>query len=151
MHRTLAVLILVALAACTPVTANRGNLVDADKLADVKAGSSTREEVASLLGSPTHVATFDERVWYYVGRRTEQESFFDPEAVDRKVIKIVFDDNGVVQTVDNKTADAPEDVDMVDRTTPTYGRANTLIQELFGGIGRPGLPGQKGRKGPLDR
>ncbi len=143
-------LLAVALTACTPVTANRGHIVDPDKLSQIKTGTSTREDVAATLGSPSHVATFDENTWYYFGRRTEQESFFDPEAIDRKVVKIAFDESGIVKSIDDKTGDGAEDIDVVERTTPTYGRENTLIQDLFGGIGRPGIPGQK-RQGPLDR
>lgn len=139
------------LGACAPVTANRGNLVDADRLSEIQVGSSTRETVQDKLGSPTSVASFNENVWYYFGRRTEQDSFLDPDAIDRKVVRVTFDDNGVVKAVDDLTKDAPADVMIVDRETPTYGRENTLIQDLFGGIGRPGLPGSKASKGGYDR
>jgi outer membrane protein assembly factor BamE (lipoprotein component of BamABCDE complex) len=133
----------LAITACTPITANRGNMVDPEKLAEIKTGTSTREEVATKIGSPSHVSTFDETVWYYIGRRTEQFSFLDPEVIDQRVIKITFDDQGVVKTVDKLDTTAARDVDPVDRTTPTYGRETTLLQDLFGNVGRPGIPMDK--------
>ena len=42
---------------------NRGNMLDADKLAEIKPGTTTREEVATRLGTPTQICTFDENVW----------------------------------------------------------------------------------------
>ncbi|HAX91374.1 MAG TPA: outer membrane protein assembly factor BamE, partial [Rhodospirillaceae bacterium] len=72
-------LTLVSLGACTPTVANRGQIVDPEKLAEVTAGTSSREDVVRALGSPTQVSTFDEKVWYYFGRSTKQYSFFTPE------------------------------------------------------------------------
>jgi outer membrane protein assembly factor BamE (lipoprotein component of BamABCDE complex) len=51
----LSLLLVVIVSACAPVVANRGNILDDDKLAEIKTGESTREEVATKLGTPTHV------------------------------------------------------------------------------------------------
>lgn len=52
---------LVATTACAPTVANRGNILDLDVLAEIKPGTTTRE-VASKLGSPTVMSTFDDKV-----------------------------------------------------------------------------------------
>lgn len=132
-----ALLVGFFLSACQPVVANRGNILDQDALAEIKTGSSTREEVATKLGSPTQISTFDEKIWYYIGRRTKQTSFFDPVVTDQKVVEVRFDDQGVVQQVkDLDLADA-NDVSPVSRSTPTYGRDDTFIKQLLGNLSRP--------------
>jgi outer membrane protein assembly factor BamE (lipoprotein component of BamABCDE complex) len=142
---------LIALAAllagCTPTIASRGNILDPDKLAEVKAGTSTREDVATKLGTPTVVATFDDKVWYYVGRQTEQYSFFDPEVLKQQAVKVTFDDQGVVASVAMLDLSEAKDIDPVDRRTPTFGNDDTLIRQLLGSLAHP-IPSAGSHPGP---
>ena len=131
------VLLALTLSACEPTVANRGNILDADKVAEIKVGSSTREEVATKLGSPTQISTFDDKVWYYIGRRTEQVAFLDPAVVQQKAVEVRFDEAGVVTSVNNLDLAEAQDVDPVDRTTPTYGHDDTLIKQLIGNLSHP--------------
>jgi len=125
------------LTACSPNVANRGNILDGDKLAEIKTGTSTREDVATRLGTPTQISTFDDKVWYYVGRQTEQYSFLDPEVLKQKAVEIRFDDQGVVAAVTNLDLAEAQDITPVDRSTPTYGRDDTFIQQLLGNLSHP--------------
>lgn len=134
------------LAGCAPTIANRGNIVDADKLAEIKPGSSTREEVATKLGTPTQVSTFDEKIWYYFGQQTEQYSFLAPEVTERQTIAIAFNDEGVVTAINKLNPNDVATIDPVSRRTPTYGHETTVLEQLVGNLGRPGrLGGDKGK------
>ena len=117
--------------------ANRGTMVDADKLAEIKEGESTREDVAVKLGTPTQVSTFDENKWYYIGRRTKQYSFLDPEVIEQKGVEISFDEEGKVKTVSKINLADAKDIDPVSRKTPTYGIDNTFLEQLVGNLRRP--------------
>ncbi len=139
-------LLLLALAACAPKVANRGYLMDPDKLAEVKIGTSTREDVVSKLGSPTQVGTFDENLWYYYGRSTEQYSFFDPGVVKQEAVEIRFNDEGIVTALNKLDPSASQDVDPVSRRTPTYGHETTFVEQMFGNLGRPGTFGKEKKK-----
>jgi outer membrane protein assembly factor BamE (lipoprotein component of BamABCDE complex) len=130
-------LLTCLLAACEPTIANRGNILDDEKIAEIHAGSSTREDVATKLGTPTQVSTFDDKVWYYVGRQTEQYSFLDPDVIKQKAVEVRFDDKGVVTAVANLDLADAKDVDPVDRATPTYGRDDTFIRQLIGNLSHP--------------
>lgn len=147
MPRSLGLLILTfaLLGGCAPTVANRGNLLDPERLAQVKVGTSTREDVANQLGTPTQVSTFDEKTWYYFGQHTEQFSFLDPEIKERQAIAVEFDDAGVVTALNKLNTDNTEAIAPVDRRTPTYGRETTFLEQLVGNLGRPGGTG-KGRK-----
>lgn len=137
---------LCLLTACEPVIANRGNIVDPEKLNDIKVGESTREDVATKLGTPTQTSTFDDKTWYYIGRQTEQYSFLDPEVLKQQAIEICFDDKGTVTAVNNLDLSNAKDITPVARATPTYGNDNTLIQQIIGNLGHP-VPDIKKREG----
>jgi outer membrane protein assembly factor BamE (lipoprotein component of BamABCDE complex) len=138
---------VLLLAGCVPMVANRGNILDPDRLAEIKPGTSTREEVATKLGTPTQVSTFDEKIWYYFGQQTEQVSFLDPKVTERQTIAIAFNDDGVVTAVNKLSPNDVAAIDPVGRRTPTYGRETTVLEQLVGNLGRPGkLGGNKGER-----
>ena len=138
----LAVALSVAVAACGPVTATRGNLIDNDRLQQIEVGQTTANDVFTILGTPTSVSTFDDRTWYYIGERTEQLAFFDPNIAERRVLRIRFDEAGTVAELAELGAEDAIEVDPIDRETPTLGRQITILEQLLGNIGRfSGSPG----------
>lgn len=122
---------------CTPIVANRGNMLEEERIAQVKPGVSSKNDVFEALGSPTVVSTFDDNTWYYVGQRTERESFFAPELTDQKIIQIKFDDTDHVRALDRIGLDKATEVEPLDETTPAAGREITFMEQLLGNIGRP--------------
>jgi len=136
------------IAGCTPIVANRGNMLDEDRIAQVKLGASSKNDVFEALGSPSVVSTFDDNTWYYVGQRTEREAFFEPEVTDRKIIQISFDDTDHVRAIDRVGLDKAVDVHPLDQTTPAAGRELTFMEQLLGNIGRPSS--KKKKKGGGD-
>jgi outer membrane protein assembly factor BamE (lipoprotein component of BamABCDE complex) len=132
---TLIALSLLA-AACAPTYATRGNIADADRIAAIKVGTSTRDDVADMLGTPTAQGTFDANVWYYIGQKTEKIAFLKPDIVERKVVVVQFDDGGVVRDVRQLDRSAGQDVGMVERSTPTAGRELNFIEQMLGNVGR---------------
>jgi outer membrane protein assembly factor BamE (lipoprotein component of BamABCDE complex) len=137
---SLAVMFGVTLASCTPVVAKRGNTIDDDQLSQVVVGVSRREDVASVLGTPTQMGTFDDKVWYYIGQRTEQEAFFDPELKEQKIVTVEFTPEGVVSNVSKSGAEKARDITPVADRTPTYGKEITVMQQLLGNLGKPTIP-----------
>jgi outer membrane protein assembly factor BamE (lipoprotein component of BamABCDE complex) len=138
----------MVLAACQPIIANRGNMLDEDRITQVKAGSSSKNDVFEALGSPSITSTFDDNTWYYIGQRTEREAFFKPEITDRKVIAVQFDDTDHVKTVDRIGLEEAVDVEPLEQTTPAVGRDITFMEQLIGNIGRPSS--KKKKKGDDD-
>lgn len=137
----LALLTVASLAACAPTMNKRGNLLEEEQIRQIKVGATTREEVAKLLGSPTETSTFDDKVWYYIGQQTEQTSFFDPEITDQKILAIQFTPEGKVQKISRGGLKYAEAIEPNSEKTPTYGKEVSLMQQLLGNLGRPGVPG----------
>lgn len=125
-----------ALAACSPSVDTRGNLADKDRLQQITPGVSTRDDVASLLGTPSTMGTFDPNTWYYIGARTEKTAFFRPDTVERKVVVVKFDEAGTVADVHQLDQTAGKEVELVERTTPTAGRDLNFIEQMLGNVGR---------------
>jgi outer membrane protein assembly factor BamE (lipoprotein component of BamABCDE complex) len=136
-----------AVGGCAPIIANRGNLLDEERIAQVKVASSSKNDVFEALGSPTIVSTFDDNTWYYVGQRTEQVSFLDPVIAERKVIAVEFDDTDHVKAVDRVPLEQAVDVEPMEQTTPAVGREITFMEQLLGSVGRGNSSKKKKKSG----
>ncbi len=135
----------LAVSACSPSVATRGNLTDPDRLAEIKAGESRRDDVAGILGTPTSVGTFDPNVWYYIGQKTEKIAFFQPSVLERRVVIVHFDDAGVVREIKQLDESNAQDIEVVDRATPTAGREMGFLEQMLGNVGRFSAKDAKGR------
>jgi|SRR5215471_9900383 len=125
------------LASCAPSVEQRGNLPVADKIAEIHPGSTTRDEVTKILGTPSSASIFNnEKSWYYISRRTSQTAFFEPDVLDQQVYIVDFDDNGVVKTVDHKALEDAKPITPVARATPAPGRELSFLEQLIGNLGK---------------
>ena len=71
-----------------------------------------------------------------MSERTERTAFFEPELLERKIVALVFDDRGVVEDIVTYTENDKQEVELVSRVTPTAGNELSIIQQLFGNVGR---------------
>ena len=126
----------LALVACSPTTATRGNLPDPDAVAAIEPGVTQLQQIRDLLGTPSTTATFGTPVWYYMSERTETLAFLKPKLVERSIIAITFDDADQVSDVVTYTEEDGKPIDVVSRVTPTAGNELKLLQQLFGNLGR---------------
>jgi outer membrane protein assembly factor BamE (lipoprotein component of BamABCDE complex) len=129
-------ILLSALSACAPVINTRGQQPDPDVLAKIEAGTTSQRDVERALGTPSTQGVFRENVWYYMSERTERTAFFAPELLERKIIAVVFDKVGVVEDIVTYTENDKQEIALVARITPTAGNEISIIQQLFGNIGR---------------
>lgn len=136
-RRTAAILLCAAVAtACSPMVDTRGNLPPAERLAKVKAGATSRDQVAEILGTPSTLSAFGDPTWYYVSYRTETVAFFKPEEVERTVLAVDFDERGYVKDVRTLGLEDGQVVSFSERETPTAGKELNMLQQFLGNIGR---------------
>lgn len=134
-----ALAMILILAACSPTEVTRGNFLFEEDIAAITPYQSTQFDVLNLLGSPTTRAVFDDNTWYYIGLKTEKESFFDETVDERQTIKITFDDTNTVTSISHVNDEAIE-VPLATRTTPTSGNEVTFIQQMLGNLGKFNAP-----------
>lgn len=140
-------LALALAAACAPTVDIRGNLPDDDRLKEIKEGTTTREQVQEKLGSPTAIATFDDNVWYYIGKKTEQTAFFNPKVLEQRVLVLRFGDAGRLTEMKTLTLGDAQEVSLVQRATPTAGQDMGILEQLVGNLGRFNADERTGRLG----
>jgi outer membrane protein assembly factor BamE (lipoprotein component of BamABCDE complex) len=132
----IALVLAGSLAACSKTVEQRGNQPTAEKVAEIKPGISTQEDVTRILGTPSSVGTFDDKTWYYISRRTEQLAFLTPDLVDQQVIAVSFDEQGLVREVRRHGMDERRAVTPVARSTPAAGKELSFIEQLIGNVGK---------------
>ena len=111
------------------------------QMADITPFVDTRGSVRRQLGQPTTASLIGGETWIYVSTVMEQVAHRAPTVVDRQVIAVSFDDNGVVTAVERLGLEDSAQVALRTETTPTFGRELTIAQQLLGNIGR--LPGEQ--------
>ncbi len=127
---------------CTPRIDNHGNEIDLDNLVEIEPGKTRKSRVSALLGAPSSTSDFGEDTWFYIGSTTKTVGFFSPELINRKVVYISFDQEGVVGSIGKLSEADGKKIEIVDRETPTAGQRITLLQQLIGNIGRFNDPGK---------
>jgi len=123
-------------AGCATSVEQRGNLPAQDKIAEIHPGSTSKDEVIKILGSPSSVSIFNDKSWYYISRRTGQFAFFDPNVIDQQVYIVNFDDQGVVKAIDHKGLEDGKEIVPVARATPAPGRELSFLEQLIGNLGK---------------
>jgi len=136
---------VAALSACSPTIDMRGNLPSPEALAQIKPGTTTQDEVMTLLGTPSSTMTYGGEVWHYISAKTEYVAFTKPEEKERTVVTIAFDTDGKVKEVTKLGLKDGKQVDTVSRETPSAGKEMTIIEQLVGNIGRFKKDAQDGK------
>jgi outer membrane protein assembly factor BamE (lipoprotein component of BamABCDE complex) len=114
----------------------RGAQVDPDQVKQLVPGTSTRQDVAALLGTPTAKATFDNDTWLYISQQT-RPVIAGTQGVEKQDVYVLnFNGAGVLTDVKTRTLADARQVNVVSNTTPSPGSNASFMQELLGNIGR---------------
>ncbi|MCS6931133.1 MAG: outer membrane protein assembly factor BamE [Acetobacteraceae bacterium] len=145
-----AALAALLLAGCsvfeTPIQ-RRGQQVEAEELAQLVPGTSTRADVLALLGTPSATGTFDGEHWYYISAVTRALPGRTLAVEDQRVVAIRFADSGAVAEIRTLGREDGRDIAFTSRETPTPGTERTLLQQLFGNLNRLSPGAAAGRPG----
>tara|TARA_B100001778_G_scaffold332194_1_gene337965 strand:- start:1072 stop:1581 length:510 start_codon:yes stop_codon:yes gene_type:complete len=127
--------LIFVLQACAPSRNVRGNNVDVTRLSELELGQSNKDDVVSIIGSPTSKAAFNDNIWYYIGLETVKQGFLDPKIENKQVYIASFDENEMLSSFQKLDAKS-EDIPIQSRKTPTHGKNLTLIEQFIGNVGR---------------
>jgi len=131
-------------ASCSPIVENRGYVFDEKLLDQIKVNETISNDVMDILGSPSTTSAIDASIWYYIYSKAETVAFYHPTVTNRRVLAVSFGDDNKVNNLKYYGLEEGKIISYVDRTTPTRGRELTVLQQLFGNLGRLGagsLPG----------
>ncbi len=128
---------LVMLTACgaTKLKDSHGYVPEDTLLDEVRLGSDTKETVTRLLGRPGTQGIIDDRGWYYVKSDYERFLWREPVEVDREVVAVSFDDDGVVANVERFGLEDGQVVALSRRVTTSNTRGIGFLRQLFSNLG----------------
>jgi outer membrane protein assembly factor BamE (lipoprotein component of BamABCDE complex) len=137
----------LAASACSNSRSIRGYVFDAELADAIQAGVDNRQSVESTLGTPTVQGTFSNNTWYYISTTVKVRPVFWPEAKEHRVLAVGFNENGIVEKIENFDLSDMQNVNPVGGKTKTRGRNIGLFQQIFGSLGRFGGQAPVGAQG----
>lgn len=135
------VCIAAILASCTPLVDNRGHNPTTDDFSQIIEGQSGKDDVQTILGTPSARANFGEETWYYIAHTKQRVGLFAPETTEQKVTSITFDASGKVKAIERYKKEDGKPVTLVTKKTSTEGQKLTFIEQMLGNLGRFNAPG----------
>jgi len=140
--KTVALCALAALTtACNPILRTNGYVPTATaKPQEVNPETDTKATVLARLGNPSVKSTFDEDLvddtWFYMNAVRQRYAYLRPQIEERTITAITFNEDGQVTKVGAYGIEDGRYVDYVNRKTPTRGRELSVLEQIFGTIGR---------------
>ncbi len=126
----------VSLGSCARIIDNRGYVFEEEKLSLLKTGINTQDDIRALLGSPTIESVVAGTVFFYIYSRFETYTVFAPQETERRVLAIYFDDEGILSDYAYYGKEDGHIIAYIERETETRGKELTVLQQIFGNIGR---------------
>jgi len=124
------------LSACNPTLRSHGYVATDVKPAEVLVGEDSRDTVYRQLGSPSTTAVFGDEIWYYISSSREELAFYEARTRSRSIVAISFGEDGTVAGIEEFDLEDGRTIRLVGRETPTRGRELSVLEQLFGNIGR---------------
>ncbi|MFL4470975.1 outer membrane protein assembly factor BamE [Tateyamaria armeniaca] len=140
--RTFAVLTLLAVslavAGCTATFRNHGYIPPEEDLQELVVGIDTRASVEDVVGSPTAGGVLEGGNYFYVRSTVRTYGPRRPQVVDRQVLAISFDENGVLSNIESFGLEDGRVVTLSRRVTDSNITNVSFLRQLLGNIGRIG-------------
>ncbi|MBP7240480.1 outer membrane protein assembly factor BamE [Amaricoccus sp.] len=133
-HTAICVLVLGLAAACAPTTQVHGYVPPAADVAAVTLGVDTTATVEEKLGLPSSTGLLQDSAWFYVQSTIRHFTYHRPNVVDRTVLVVSFNADGVVTGIESYGLDRGRIVELEARTTDTGGRQLGVLEQLFGNL-----------------
>lgn len=134
-HSAMGLLLASALiVGCAPVVRVHGYVPSQADLATITPGVDTFSSVEESLGRPSSSGLLRDSSWYYVQSVVESYTYNPPRVIDRTVLAINFNDNGVVEGIVAYGLEDGRVVNLTTRTTETGGRTLGVLEQLFGNL-----------------
>jgi len=128
--------ILSTLAACNNeifVTHN-GNMPSNDRISMVQKGQD-KSRVRSILGAPSSINPLDGNTWIYMSSDVRKVAFFKPEEIDRDVLTIRFNNDGIVSSISRYSKENGKEIIISEDSTDFDKGDRSFFEEYFGGVG----------------
>jgi len=121
--------------ACTALYRDHGYIPPEEDLAQIVVGVDTRDSVAELVGPPTSAGLLSDGGYYYIQSKFRHYGPMEPKEIERQVLAISFDANGVVSNIERFGLENGQVIVLSRRVTSDNVRDTTLIRQMLGALG----------------
>lgn len=129
------VMLSAFLTACSATVRTHGYVPLDSDLENVIVGVDTQATLEDTIGLPTATGILQESDWYYVESEWRRFAWKAPKEVNREVVAIRFDDNGVVENIERFGLEDGRVVVLSRRVTDSNIRGIGFLRQLLGNIG----------------
>ena len=126
----------LALSACSAQFRNHGYIPPEDQLQELVVGIDTRASVEDLVGTPTAGGVLEGGDFYYVAHTVRTFGPRRPQVIDRQVLAMSFDEEGVLQNIERFGLEAGRVVVLERRVTDSGVTDTPFLRQLLGAFGR---------------
>lgn len=133
-----AVSVAVVLTACGPLYTNHGYIPPQEDLDQIVVGIDTLDTVQETLGGGGASSVLEDNALYFVRSRVRTVAMLEPQVIEREVVAVSFDDNGVVSNVEQFGLERGQVVRLTRRVTDSSVSGKGFFDQLVGNIGRIG-------------
>lgn len=145
MRKLIYCFIIVLLSSCTSKKIINGNLPDADTLSLLKIGKDDKTSVTQILGEPSFKGSLGDNAFYYVGTLKSKIAFMKSKVEEQYILELKFKKNNKLKNIFFYDKSLSTEVAMSSLETKTDGAKESLLQQLLGNFGVPGMK----RGGPI--
>ncbi len=128
--------VALALTACSATYKDHGYIPPQDVLDGIMVGVDTRDTVRASVGAPGTSGLLTSSAWYYTQSRFRQSGMKEPEEIDREVVAISFDEQGLVENIERFGLERGRVVVLSRRVTEGNVKGIGFLKQLFGSFGR---------------
>lgn len=133
--RVLGLVSVMVVAGCQATYQNHGYVPPEEDLMQLAPGVDTRATVDDLIGAPSASGMLSEGDYYYVRSRVKQYGAFRPEVIERQVLAISFDSQGVVSNIERFDLRDGNIVPLTRRVTDSSVQGKGFLRQMLGNIG----------------
>lgn len=128
--------LILVFSGCIKTINEQGYKIPEIDISKLKLGESTKSDVFILLGSPSTTSNFGDETWYYINKKYESVAFLDTKDLEQKVISFRFDNNGVLQKIEDFDLNDKQQIAIKSDKTPTEGNRMTIFEQMLSNLGR---------------
>jgi outer membrane protein assembly factor BamE (lipoprotein component of BamABCDE complex) len=128
-------LIILCSIGCTKIVYVSGHLFE-DKELNALQKANSKQDVETILGSPTSVSSFGPETWYYITTKKETISFWPAKILEQNIIAVGFKKNDKIDVIARYNEKNIKNHKLVPEITIVKGNDLTTAQQFFGNVGR---------------
>ena len=126
----------IVLSGCVAQYRNHGYAPTDGDLDQILVGLDTRASVEEVIGRPSTSGVLTDSAYYYLSSRVRHFAYQTPKTIDRQLVAISFDSDGVVSNVERFTLQDGRVVPLSRRVTESSVQDTAFLRQLLGNIGR---------------